>query len=69
MQTTLERKATRREPEFIAQVSASSPPPEPATREMIAQRAYEIWQRHGCPCDTAFQDWLAAEAELRSHRV
>lgn len=33
--------------------------------EAIARRAYEIWQRHGCPAGTAFQDWLAAETELR----
>lgn len=43
--------------------------PEPVpcqpSHEVIAQRAYEIWQRHGCPSDSAFHDWLAAEAELR----
>lgn len=39
-----------------------------ASHEMIARRAYEIWQRHGCPSGTAFQDWLAAKAELRSER-
>ena len=45
------------------------PPAEPPpTPEMVQQRAYEIWQRHGCPSDTAFHDWLAAEAELRSRR-
>ncbi|MGH7194250.1 MAG: DUF2934 domain-containing protein [Candidatus Saccharimonadales bacterium] len=38
------------------------------SREMIARRAYEIWRRHGCPAGTAFQDWLAAETELRSPR-
>ena len=38
----------------------------PATHDMIAQRTYEIWQRHGCPSGTSFHDWLAAEAELRS---
>lgn len=40
----------------------------PASHEMIARRAYEIWQRHGCPSGTAFHDWLAAKAELRSAR-
>ncbi|HUY92042.1 MAG TPA: DUF2934 domain-containing protein [Pirellulales bacterium] len=35
-------------------------------RELIARRAYEIWLRHGRPAGTAFHDWLAAEAELRS---
>ena len=38
------------------------------TYDMIARRAYEIWQRHGCPNGTSFCDWLAAEAELRSAR-
>ncbi|HWB14625.1 MAG TPA: DUF2934 domain-containing protein [Pirellulales bacterium] len=33
--------------------------------DMVARRAYEIWQRHGCPKGTEFQDWIAAEAELR----
>jgi hypothetical protein len=36
--------------------------------EMVARRAYEIWQRHGCPADTQFQDWLAAETDLRSRQ-
>jgi hypothetical protein len=38
------------------------------SHEMVAKRAFEIWQRHGCPQGTEFHDWLAAEAELRSHR-
>lgn len=42
--------------------------PPPPTHEMVACRAYEIWQRHGCPSGTEFHDWLAAEAELRSVR-
>lgn len=37
-------------------------------RALIEQRAYEIWIRHGRPDGTAFHDWLAAEAELRSPR-
>lgn len=44
---------------------AGSPLP---SRDMIERRAYEIWLRHGCPSGTAFQDWLAAEAELRAIR-
>lgn len=47
---------------------APTPGAPPPTHETIAVRAYEIWQRHGCPEGTAFHDWLAAEAELRSHR-
>lgn len=34
-------------------------------QEVVAKRAYDIWRRHGCPAGTSFQDWLAAEAELR----
>ena len=35
------------------------------SHEMVARRAYEIWQRHGCRDGTAFHDWMASEAELR----
>lgn len=38
------------------------------SHDLVARRAYEIWQRHGCPEGTGFQDWLAAETELRSRR-
>ena len=38
------------------------------SRELVSQRAYEIWQRHGCPRNTSLQDWLAAEAEIRCAR-
>lgn len=38
------------------------------THETIARKAYEIWRRHGSPQGTEYQDWLAAEAELRSPR-
>lgn len=38
------------------------------SHDMVARRAFEIWQRHGCPEGTEFHDWLAAEAELRSRR-
>ena len=33
--------------------------------DMIAKRAYAIWQSHGCPRGTAVQDWLQAEAEVK----
>ena len=53
------------------QTQESGPPPPASWRlshEMVARRAFEIWKRHGCPSGTAFQDWLAAETELRSRR-
>jgi Protein of unknown function (DUF2934) len=31
----------------------------------IAQLAYALWQRRGCPDGNAEQDWLEAEAQLR----
>ena len=37
--------------------------------EAIALRAYEIWQRRGCPQGSAEQDWLDAERELRAERL
>jgi hypothetical protein len=33
--------------------------------ELIAKRAYAIWQSRGCPCGTAVTDWFQAEAEVR----
>lgn len=58
----------------IGQPQAGSPrnrPNGPARRgtpapERIARRAYQIWQSHGCPRGTEAQDWLQAEAELKS---
>lgn len=34
-------------------------------REVIARRAYHIWESHGCPNGTASDDWQQAEAEIR----
>lgn len=66
METSLKTQAGRNSRAFpYSDRPRAEPPP---TREMVAKRAYEIWQRHGCPSDTAFHDWLAAEAELRSRR-
>jgi hypothetical protein len=38
--------------------------------ELIAQRAYELWKRRGCPMgqDSA-GDWYAARAELEQERL
>ncbi|HVC97715.1 MAG TPA: DUF2934 domain-containing protein [Pirellulales bacterium] len=33
--------------------------------QIVARRAYEIWQCHGRPSGTAMQDWLQAEAQLQ----
>jgi hypothetical protein len=39
------------------------------SQEEIARRAYEIWQRRGCPDGDGSQDWQAAESELVGARV
>jgi hypothetical protein len=35
------------------------------TPEAIAQRAFEIWQREGCPEGCEADHWFRAEQELR----
>lgn len=35
-----------------------------ARRELIARRAYEIWERKGHPNDQAWEHWLEAEREV-----
>lgn len=68
METVSHEQTIRRENREtnVGQSAFSSPAAWRPSREMIARRAYQIWQRHGCPMGTAFHDWLAAEAELRS---
>ena len=34
------------------------------TREEIARRAYELWQRNGCPQGRDVEHWCQAEREL-----
>ncbi|HVA48542.1 MAG TPA: DUF2934 domain-containing protein [Pirellulales bacterium] len=34
--------------------------------QIVARRAYHIWQSHGRPSGTATTDWLQAEAELQA---
>jgi hypothetical protein len=35
----------------------------------IARRAYEIWQRRGCPASDGTEDWQTAKAELLAARI
>jgi len=37
---------------------------ESVDHEEIAALAYELWQRRGCPAESAECDWLEAEQEL-----
>jgi hypothetical protein len=32
-----------------------------ARHEQIAELAYALWERNGCPAGTAMRDWLQAE--------
>ena len=67
-----QRRVNRANRDLVPSAPAAPAPPAteeaPPSHDKIATRAYEIWQRHGCPDGTAFRDWLAAEAELRCHR-
>lgn len=35
------------------------------THQQIAQRALEIWMRHGCPPGEDRENWLEAERQLK----
>jgi hypothetical protein len=35
-------------------------------RSAVAARAYELWQRRGCPIGSDQEDWLQAEQELEN---
>jgi hypothetical protein len=35
------------------------------SHEMVARRAYEIWQSEGCPEGRAMEHWLRAVSELK----
>jgi len=39
------------------------------THEEIAGRAHQIWEIHGRPSNTAEQDWIEAEAQLRAAAI
>lgn len=68
MKALLEAPQTKHDLELTWEESWHTEAPGAPSHDAIARRAYEIWQRHGCPAQTDFQDWLAAEAELRSPR-
>jgi hypothetical protein len=36
------------------------------THQQIAQRALEIWMRHGCPPGEDKENWLEAERQLKA---
>lgn len=50
----------------VTQRLASAVPISDLIHDMIAQRAYLKWKCRGCLSNTALQDWLEAEAEVRT---
>jgi len=66
-------------PATISQVPRDNGTPEPATspqtaadipQELIAARAYEIWQQRGCPMgEDGCEDWYAARDQLEQERL
>jgi hypothetical protein len=36
------------------------------SEQMVRERAQAIWQREGCPADSAERHWAMAEAELQA---
>jgi hypothetical protein len=51
-------------------ISHPNPPSTDLPEQLIAARAYEKWQRRGCPMgQDAAQDWYAARAELEQERL
>ena len=47
-------------------VQRRSPTADPS-REDIAKLAYVLWQQHGCPEESAEENWLEAERQLREN--
>ena len=61
-----QRPAAPSKKEITEALAAAKPASRPApTQEEIARLAYLYWQQRGCPPDSATEDWLRAEAELR----
>lgn len=58
--TSQKRQNRKKDQAGRSQRRAVEPP-----REIIARRAYYIWQEHGCPPGKDVEDWLQAEEEMR----
>jgi hypothetical protein len=53
-----------------AQQQAPATTPEDLPEELIAARAYEIWESRGCPMgQDGASDWYAARQELEQERL
>ena len=60
----LQTPPKRNQPTARSQGGRRTPAQKEPTRDMIARRAYEIWESRGCPAGSGVEDWLIAEAEL-----
>ena len=56
-------KATEKKPEKKPEIA---PSPVVLDNALVAKRAWEIWQREGCPEGRSVEHWVLAEEELRS---
>ena len=63
---TAQTTGSRQSRTSMTQRSASAIPTSGPIHDMIAQRAYVKWIARGCRSDTALQDWLEAEAEVKA---
>lgn len=52
-------------PKQAPPVAAEKPEVGELSPEMIAKRAFQIWETRGRPRGTSVEDWLEAEAELK----
>lgn len=53
----------------MSDLHRSTPHQEVPTREQIALRAYQLYERRGCQHGRDMEDWFAAESELRSQNA
>jgi Protein of unknown function (DUF2934) len=60
---------TTRPPAAPMIVEAPASPAATLTQELIAARAYEIWERRGCRAGESERDWYAARRELELERL
>jgi hypothetical protein len=63
---TAQTTGSRQSRTAVTQRAASAPPTSGPIRDMIAQRAYLKWIARGRRTDTALQDWLEAESEMKA---
>jgi hypothetical protein len=52
----------------VAVFAADGTPGSPEHNQ-IARRAYELWQKRGCPIGSPEQDWSQARAELENREM